>query len=91
MFIAVIMSTGVCCYIMYYFDQEIAMWSLIMLIVGFLLVDILLCRPLYCLIITLFYWCKRRRAHQKMKKYLEQIMLQREMENINDLEGNEEM
>ena len=55
--IACVLSAATCAYRVYYFDNMLALYCLIMLIAGFFL-DILLIRPIYCFLITIVLWIK---------------------------------
>jgi hypothetical protein len=91
--IAIILSAATCTYMLvFYFSSYLVLYCMIMLAVGFILVDLLIARTFYCLIITSFLWCKQKRAAWKQKKYLQQILLQKQIENFNKRfeQGNHE-
>ncbi len=56
--ILVLLSAATCCYIVFNFDGWIALRCLLMLLIGFFLVDILVTRTLYCFVIAIVLWCK---------------------------------
>ena len=59
--IACVLSGATCAYRVFYFEGMLALYCLIMLLVGFIL-DILIIRPLYVLFMTCLLWCKQKRA-----------------------------
>ncbi len=58
--IVIFLSTAVCCFMVYNMSGWVALRCLIMLIVGWIFVDILITRTFYCIIIALILWCKQR-------------------------------
>ena len=79
-----ILSAATCSYLVWHLNGWIAFYCLLMLFIGFLFIDVLLTRTMYCFFIACFLWCKQRREHLKMKRYLEQILLQRQMQALNE-------
>lgn len=60
--IAIVLSAATCAYEVYHFSAMLALYCIIMLLAGFFFVDILFTWTFYCFIISLFLWCKQKRA-----------------------------
>ena len=55
--IACVLSAATCAYWVFYFENMLALYCLIMLIVGFF-IDILIIRPFYCFMLSIVLWIK---------------------------------
>ena len=66
----VVLSSSTCCDLTYNMTNGNALRCLLMLVVGWIVIDICLTRVFYCTIIALIIWLRQRHKKMKMRKYL---------------------
>jgi len=75
--ILILLSSSTCIYILWNMSGANAFRCMLMLVCGWLFVDVIVSRTFYSFIISLVLWCKQQHRHRKMKRMLEQILLQK--------------
>lgn len=85
--ILILLSSSTCIYVLWKMSGANAFRCIVMLVVGWLLFDVAIARTFYSFIIALVLWCKQQHKHRKMKRMLEQILLQKQLERLQKNEG----
>ncbi|CAI2369509.1 unnamed protein product [Moneuplotes crassus] len=65
-------AVAICCHVAFNLSSSVT--TLCILIIVCELLDLLVFRNIYCLIISIFLWCKKRKHEKKLQKYLEIVI-----------------